>query len=80
MDSSYLDIKCVVPLSLNASDIDKMDASQGLSTCSVIVIILSSVMYSFTYYNLKKQSRNIALQNLSESRAQEIRSLKKSDF
>ena len=73
-------VDCVVPLSLNASDIDKMDASLGLSTFSVIVIILSSVMYSFTYYKLKKQSKNIALQNSSESRTQEIRILKEKRF
>ena len=33
-------------------------------------------MYSSTYYKLKKQSRNIALQNSTEGRAQEIRILK----
>ena len=73
-------LNCVVPLSLNASDIDMMDVNQGLSTCSVIVIILSSVMYSSTYYKLKKQSRNIALQNSNESRAQEIQILKEKRF
>ena len=47
---------------------------------SVILIIISSVMYSSTYYKLKKQSRNIALQNSTETRAQEIRMLKEKRF
>ena len=71
-------VNCVVPLSLNASDVDMMDVNQGLSTCSVI--ILSSVMYSSTYYKLKKQSRNTALQNSNECRAQEIQILKEKRF
>jgi hypothetical protein len=45
-----------------------------------IVITLSAVMYASTYYKLKKQSRNIALQNSNESRAQEIRILKEKRF
>ena len=47
---------------------------------SVILIIVSSVMYASTYYKLKKQSRNMALQNSSEGRAQEIRILKEKQF
>ena len=47
---------------------------------SVIVMILSAVMYSSTYYKLKKRSRNIALQNSTESRAQGIRTLKEKRF
>ena len=43
-------------------------------------ITLSTVMYSLTYYKLKKQSRNIALENSRESRAQEIRILKEQKF
>ena len=69
-------LNCVIPLSLNLSDIDKTDTSQGLCSFGVIVIILSSVVYSSTYYKLKKQSRNIALRNSTEGRAQEIRILK----
>ena len=37
-------------------------------------------MYSSTYYKLKKQSTNIALQNSIESRAEEIRILKEKRF
>ena len=73
-------VNCVVPLSLNFSDIDGTNTRLGLSTFSVIVIILSSVMYSSTYYKLKKQSRNIALQNSTDDRAQEIRILKEKRF
>ena len=47
---------------------------------SMILIALSSVMYSFTYHKLKKQSRNVALQNSTKSRAQEIRILKEKRF
>ena len=43
-------------------------------------IALSGVIYAATYHKLKKQSRNIALQNSSESRAQEIRILKEKKF
>ena len=73
-------VNCVIPLSLNLSDIDKTDTSQGLCSFGVIVIIVSSVVYSSTYYKLKKQSRNIALQNSTEGRAQEIRILQEKRF
>ena len=43
-------------------------------------VALSTGMYSFTYYKLKKQSGNIALENSRESRAQEIRILKEQKF
>jgi hypothetical protein len=46
----------------------------------VIVIVLSAVMYAATYSKLKKHSKNIALQNSTESRAQEIRILKEKQF
>ena len=46
----------------------------------VISIILSTVMYSSTYYNLKKQSRTLAGIISNESRAQEIRILKEKRF
>ncbi len=45
-----------------------------------INIILSAVIYAATYHKLKKQSRNIALQNSSESRAQEMRIQKEKKF
>ncbi len=45
-----------------------------------IIITISAVIYGATYHKLKKQSRNIALQNSSESRAQEIRILKEKKF
>ena len=47
---------------------------------SVIVIVLSAVFYSSTYYKLKKQSRNLSLMNSNESRSQEIRILKEQRF
>ena len=45
-----------------------------------IIITISAVIYAATYHKLKKQSRNITLQNSSESRAQEIRILKEKKF
>jgi hypothetical protein len=49
----------------------------------IIVIIFSSVMYSSTYFKLKKQSKNLALQNNSsvpDSRAQAKRILMEKKF
>ena len=46
----------------------------------VIIIVPSTVMYSLTYYKLKKQSRNLAVVSSTESRAQEIRILKEKRF
>ncbi len=46
----------------------------------VIIIIISVVIYCFTYWKLRKQAKNIALQNSHESRAQEIRILKEKKF
>ena len=72
---------CVIPLFLVLSDIRETKSSEILKIiCNVIVIALSAVMYSSTYRKLKKQSRNIALQNSTESRAQEIRILKEKRF
>ena len=60
----------------NSTMLDQM----AFSIFSVSGILVSSVMYSSTYYKLKKQSRNMALQNSIESRAQEIRILKEKRF
>ena len=47
---------------------------------NVAAILISMAMYTSTYYKLKKQSRNMALQNCSESRAREIRIMKEKRF
>ena len=74
-------VSCVVAaLSLIHVHTNLINGRNITQIVSVIVIILSSVMYSSTYYQLKKQSRNIALQNPSDSRAQEIRILKERRF
>ena len=73
-------VNILISLSLIISDVSYTNEKRGLCVGSVIVIILSSIMYSFTYYKLKKQSRNIALQNSSEGRAQEIQMLKEKRF
>ena len=49
-------------------------------TFGVMATILAAFMYTFTFHKLKKQSRNIALQNSNENRAQEIRILKEKRF
>jgi hypothetical protein len=59
---------------------DKRKDTLPINCSGVIVIILSAVMYAATYSKLKKHSKNIALQNSTESRAQEIRILKKKQF
>ncbi len=45
-----------------------------------VTIITSVVIYAFTYWKLRKQAKNIALQNSRESRAQQIRILKEKKF
>ena len=64
-------VSSVIPLSRLFSDGRATIDTFGILTFNMIYIILSSVMYSFTYYKLKKKSRSnhIALQNSNESRA-----------
>ena len=74
-------VGCVIPTSRLFSNRETLRIyTFGYPTLCVIVIILSSVMYSSTYHKLKKQSRNMALQNSTEGRAQEIRILKEKRF
>ena len=47
---------------------------------TVVIMVLSSILYFSTCYKLKKQSRNTTLQNPTESRAHEIRTLKEKRF
>ena len=73
-------ISSVIPASTMFSDVSDTNSRDAFFTVSVIFILLSFVMYSFTYYKLKRQSRNLALQNSTESRAQEMRILKEKRF
>ena len=73
-------VTCVISASTTFSNIGETNNSYVAYLFSVIVIILSSVMYSSTYHKLKKQSRNVALQNATEGRAQQIRILKEKRF
>ena len=73
-------VSCPIPLFQLLSDRYCLDSGRVLYIFSVIIIILSSVMYSSTYYKLKKQSRSIVLQNSSGNHAQEIRILKEKRF
>ena len=47
---------------------------------AAIIVTLSAVMYTFTYYRLKKQSKDMCLQNSNISRGQKIRILKEKTF
>ena len=51
-----------------------------VQSISAAFVVFSSVLYASTYHKLTKQSRNIALQNSTESRAQEKRNLKEKHF
>ena len=73
-------VNFVFPASLLFTDIAAINASRVIASFCAIVIVLSAVMYSCTYSKLKKQSRNMTLQNSTESRAQEIRILKEKRF
>ena len=73
-------LSCAIPLFRLLSDRYDLDSRRALYIFSVIIIILSSVMYSSTYYKLKKQSRSIVLQNSNGNHAQEIRILKEKRF
>ena len=73
-------LSCAIPLFRLLSDRYGLDSGRALYIFSVIIIILSSVMYSSTYYKLKKQSNSIVLQNSNGNRAQEIRILKEKRF
>ena len=59
------------------SVVDTTIAIQEVCVYSLILIILSPVMYLSMYYKLEKQSRNMTLQHLTEGRAQEMRILKR---
>ena len=73
-------VNMLISFSLIIFDVDTAIAIQGICTYNVILIILSSVLHSSTYYKLKKQSRNMTLQNSAEGRAQEMRILKEKRF
>ena len=57
-----------------------LDVRRNNEIIGVIIISISVVIYACTYWKLRKQAKNIALQNSSESRAQEIRILKEKKF
>ena len=73
-------VNILISFFLFISDVNTTTAVQGVCAYSVIVIILSSVMYSSTYYKLKKQSR-IWLYTIQQTVAhKKCESLRKSDF
>ena len=58
-----------------SSDTDQITIHFGV----VVVIIFAGLMYGFTYYKLKNQSRNFALENVS-NRQQQARVMKEKRF
>ena len=73
-------VNMLISFSLIIFDVETAIAIQGVCTYNVILVILSSVLHSSTYYKLKKQSRNLTLQNSAEGRAQKMRILKERRF
>ena len=53
---------------------------KGVYTFWAFIIAVSTVVYASTYYQLKKQSRNIAVQSSNDTRAQQTRILKEKQF
>ena len=73
-------VSCVIPVcKMFFESSTEIDGSAYVIFCGIL-IILSTVMYSSTYYKLKKQSSNMALHSSTECRAQEIRILKEKRF
>ena len=56
-------VNILISFFLIISDVRYTNERRGVCAYSLIVVILSSVMYSSTYYKLKKQSRNMTLEN-----------------
>ena len=74
-------VSCVLPaLRLSYASVREKIDKYAMYPYSAIIVTLSSVMYTFTYYRLKKQSKNICLQNSNKDRAQKIRILKEKKF
>ncbi len=72
-------VSCTIPLIRLFYD-HKSNERTAVHIFDVSMIITSAVTYCFTYWKLRKQAKNIALQNSRESRAQEIRILKEKKF
>ncbi len=72
-------VSCTFPLIRLFYD-RKVNERMAVHIFGVSMIITSAVIYCSTYWKLRKQAKNIALQNSRESRAQEIRILKEKKF
>jgi hypothetical protein len=72
-------ISCTLPV-LRVYDGNRTDHHIQKYTFGTITIILSAMFYVCTYRKLKKQSKNIALQNSIGSRAERLRILKEKQF
>ena len=73
-------VGCIIPVIQTLSNDRNTYELQPIKIFAVIAIMVSTVMYSSTHYTMKKQSRNLALQNSTESRAQQIRIVKEKRF
>ena len=59
---------------------ERINRTTIISTLSMFAVTLAAIMYSSTYHKLKKQSKNIVLQNSNETRAEKVRILKERRF
>ena len=73
-------VSCTLPILRVCDGLHRRDHRIQQHTFGTVVIILSVIFYVLTYYKLKKQSKNIALQNSNDSRAQKKRILKEKQF
>ena len=73
-------LSCVVPVVISFHRAAWQYQERRGYLVNAITIAFSIVMYALTYYKLKKQSKNLALQNSTECRAQELRVLKEKRF
>ena len=73
-------VSCVISAFLLFSDSQSVRDGQAFFIFSLITVTISAVVYSCTYYKLKKQSKNRAIQTASERRAQEVWILKEKRF
>ena len=71
-------VSCLV--SVSAVFWSRRKDGTSVHTFCAFIVVLSTTIYVLTYYKLKKQSMNIALQTSSDSRAQKTRILKEKHY
>ena len=72
-------VALALPLRVSIPAIRSADQMEAINFFGAAVIIFTGVMYGMTYHKLKKQSKNLALENLS-NRQQQARAIKEKRF